>query len=335
MSQSVALCLLLSLVTVLGGCSHEPSQTVAPVPQYNIQPETWRSIDKQIFATSVQARHESEAHARIAMSEWLWRVRQTIESVFIPWYSNYMTQQWLVAKVGWYKLWYTEGEPTPEDRLVDYLQDEFYEQVLEPVSSFIDPRVVMVDVADRYLRELACRLDVLPHEYEIPAPAFDRHLESIPAIVVRADSLLSVSLYEAMQARDITGFPAYKALISQIPEGEGIDSQTPLSDRLHVVARRAVTGLSDSLMLRGGTTAATTLVGGVWGVVIYAGATIWDATDHNDHKPEMEAQLHENLDVALEVIWEDLVEDQRHGVMAVVYHMSTRVETAVRFQSMN
>jgi hypothetical protein len=302
---------------------------MAPIPQYNIPSDIWRSIDEQIIVASVDARHESEAYARIVMSEWLWRVRQTTESVFIPWYSSYMTQQWLATKVAWYRLWYTERGPTPEDRLVDYLQDEFYEQVLEPVSSFVDPRIVMVDVADSYLREFACRLDVLPYEYDIPVSVFERHLESIPAIVVRADSLLIVSLYEALQVGDIASLPACVALLSQTPAGEGVYNQVPLSNRLHVVARSAVTELADSLMLRSGTTAASSMVGGAWGVIIYTGATIWDVTDHNNNKPEMERQLHENLDVALDAVWQGLVEDQKHGVMALVHHMATQVEAAL------
>jgi len=43
----------------------------------------------------------------------LWRVRQRIEEVFIPWYSSYGIQQWMTAKVVAFKLLYTEGEPTP------------------------------------------------------------------------------------------------------------------------------------------------------------------------------------------------------------------------------
>lgn len=329
MWQPVVFSLLLALVVVLASCSHEPSRTMSPIPQYNIPSEIWRSIDEQIIVASVDARHESEAYARIVMSEWLWRVRQTTEGVFIPWYSSYMTQQWLATKVAWYRLWYTGGGPTPEDRLVDYLQDEFYEQVLEPVSSFVDPRIVMIDVADSYLREFACRLDVLPHEYDIPVSVFERHLDSIPAIVVRADSLLIVSLYEALQVSDIARLPACKSLLSQTPAGEGVENQVPLSNRLHVVARSAVTELADSLMLRSGTTAASSMVGGAWGVIIYASATIWDVTDHNNNKPEMERQLHENLDVALDAIWQGLVEDQKHGVMALVHHMATQVEAAL------
>jgi hypothetical protein len=103
----------------------------------------------------------------------------------------------------------------------------------------------------------------------------------------------------------------------------------PLSDKLNVVARRAVTKLSDSLALRGGTTAASSIVGGFWGVVISAGAAAWDVTEHNYEKPGMEVQLRDNLDAALDVMWQGLVEDKHDGVMALVHHMSTQIEGAV------
>ena len=321
--------LLVALVTVLSSCSYVPSRAVAPVPQYNIQPGTLRAIDKQILAASVHARHESEAYAQVAMGEWLWRVQQRIEDVFIPWYSSYGTQQWIDTKVAWYKLWYTEGEATPEEQLVGYLQEQFYEQVLEPVRSFVDPHVVMADAADSYLRELEYRLDKLPLEYRIPVPAFNQHLESIPAIVVQAAPLLDVSLYDALQVADITGLPAYERLLSQTPRDEDVNSTMPLSDKLDVVARRAVTKLSDSLVLRGSTMGASTIVGGFWGLVISAGATAWNVAEHNHDIPEMEAQLLVNLDAALDVMWQGLVEDQHDGVMALVHHMSTQIEQAV------
>jgi hypothetical protein len=36
-----------------------------------------------------------------------------------------------------------------------------------------------------------------------------------------------------------------------------------------------------------------------------------------------------NLDAALEVMWQGLVEDEQGGVTALVHHLSTQIETAV------
>jgi len=92
---------------------------------------------------------------------------------------------------------------------------------------------------------------------------------------------------------------------------------------------RAVTKLVGTLALRGGATAASSVAGGFWGALISAGAAAWGAVEHDHDKPEIEAQLRENLGAALDVIWQDLMEDQQGGVTAVVHHMSTQIEHAV------
>jgi hypothetical protein len=315
------------MVAAMSGCSHAPSKSVTqPTPLYHVQPGTLRAIDERIFTASVLARHESEAYARIVMDEWLWRVRKRTEEVFIPWYSTYGTQQWIATKVAWYKLMYTEGEATPEERLVSYLQEQFYEQVLKPVSSFIDPGTVMEDTAVYYLRELKGRIDHLPLEYHIPVAAFNQHLESIPAIVAKLEK---ASLYQVLQAADLPASPAYDALLEEIAAVNNATNLTPSPDKLKIVAKRAVTKLLDSIVLRGGATAASTIVGGFLGLVISAGSAAYGYMVHEKDKPALEAQLRENLDAALDLIWQDLVVDQRGGVAALMYHLSTQIEDAV------
>ena len=320
----------MAFVAALGGCVHAPAPVVEPpAPLYHVQPGTWRAIDEQILTASVYARHESGAYARVAMDDWQERVRRRIEEVFIPWYSSYWTQQWIATRVAWYKLQYTEGEAAPEERLVSYLQEQFYVQVLEPVSSFVDPHAVMEETAAGYLRELKYRLDRLPFEYRIPVAAFNQHLDAIPAIVVLAVPLQDASLYQVLQAADLATVPAYATLLGQIAAVNGAGDLTPSPDRLHNVARQAVTKLVGTLALRGGATAASTVVGGFLGVLISAGAAAWGVVEHDHEKPGMETQLRDNLDAALDVMWQGLVEDHHGGVTAVVHHMSTQIEHAV------
>lgn len=322
-------CLVASVV-ILGGCVHPPAPVVeTPAPRYDVPAGTWRAVDEQILAASVYASHEAGAYARVAMDDWQARVRRLTEEVFIPWYAGYWTQQWIATRVAWYKLQYTEGEDTPEERLISYLQQQFYEQVLEPVSRFVDPYMVMEETAAIYLRELKCRLDRLPSKYHIPPAAFDQHLDAIPAIVVLAVPLQDASLHAVLQAPDLADVPAYATLLGQIAAINGATGLTPSADRLHGVARQAVTKLVGTLAVRGGATAASTLVGGFMGVLISAGAAAWGVVEHDHDRPGMEAQLRSNLDAALDVMWHDLVEDPRGGVTAVVQHMSVQVEGAV------
>ncbi len=266
------------------------------------------------------------------MDEWLWRVRQRTEEVFIPWYTGYWTQQWISIKVSWYKLHSDEEEATPEERLVNYLQEQFYSQVLEPVSSFVDPHTVMEHATADYLRELKGAVTPLQASYNIPAELFRQHLEAIPAIEGNGVPLQGASLYEVLQDADLSDVAGYESLLAQIAAVNGSITPTPSADRLQVVARRAIEKLLGTLTVRGGAAAASAIVGGFWGMLISTGSAVWGAVEYNNDKPVMETQLRENLDAAMEVMWQDLVEDQDGGVTAVVHHMSTRIEDAL-FQS--
>lgn len=299
------------------------------MPAYRFQPGTLRAIDEEIYNASVYARHETGAYARVAMEEWLWRVRQRIETVFIPWYTGYWTQQWIAIKVSWYELQEDEGEPAAEERLVSYLQEQFYMQVLEPVSSFVDPHTVMQDATVSYLRELKGMIDPLPARYQVPVAAFNRHLESIPAIAGNGVPQRDASLYAVLQSVDLPDAAAYKSLLAQIAAVD--DGATPVlsADRLKIVARRAVDKLIGTLTVRGGATAASTIVGGFWGLLITTGSAAWGVMEYDNEKPVMEAELRENLNAALELIWQDLMEDEHDGVTSMVYHMSSQIEAAV------
>jgi hypothetical protein len=187
----------------------------------------------------------------------------------------------------------------------------------------------MEDTTDNYLQLLNDRLDPLPSAHGIPVDAFNQHLGTIPGIVVSAAPRQDASLHEILQAVELSDLPAYEALLMQIAAVNDTPDQTPAPDRLHAVARRAVSKLVDTLALRGGATAASTILGGFWGLLISMGSATWSALEHEHDKPALEAQLEDNLDAALEVMWQDLGEDKHGGVTAVVQHMSDQIETAL------
>ena len=221
---------------------------------------------------------------------------------------------------------YTEGEVTPEEQLVSYLQQQFYVQVLEPVSVFVDPHTVMEEATSIYLRELKDRLEQLPLEHRIPVAALNQYLKSIPAIVVLEKPLHNASLYEVLLSADLSALPAYETLLAQITAVNGGVDPALSADGLDRVARKAVTELTDQITLSGGATAASVVVGGFLGILISAGAETWNIREYEQDKPVMVAQLRDNLDMMLDVMWQGLVEDSRGGVNAVVHHMSTQIE---------
>jgi len=328
--RHVACSLLIVLIITLGGCSNITAPVVTPTaPLYHIQPEVWQAIDEQILSASVFARQKSEAYARFAMANWLSRVRQRTEEIFIPWYSSYWTQQWMASRVAWYKMQYAEGELTPEERLTNYLQKQFYDQVLEPISKFVDPHTVMEETTAVYLREVKFRLEQLPNEHQIPVAELNRHLKFIPAIVMKTMPLQDISLYEIMKTTDLYDLPAYETLLAQINATNGGMAPKSSKDSLDKVSKRAVTKLVEQMKLRGGASIVSLIAGGHLGVFISVGAASWSATEHEHDKSEMDAQLRDNLDVMLDMMWQDLMEDRQGGVTAVVHHISKQIEDSV------
>lgn len=319
--------LLIAFFFILSGCSNIPEPVVKPAaPLYYIHPETWQSIDEQILKASLSARKKSEIYARNMMDNWLWKVRMRTESVFIPWYSSYWTQQWIASRVALYKIQYSEGEPTPEERLTQYLQNQYYKKVLEPVSDFIDPNTVMKDATDLYLRELKKRVEQLPYEYQIPVDEFNQHLKFIPAIIVQTKPRQEASLYDVLQTSNIDNLLAYKKLLAQIASINGSIKPGSPKDNLNQVAQRAVTKLVEQIELRGGASIASLIAGGHIGLLISVGAATWSISEHERDKPNMDKQLRKNLDVMLDLMWQNLVNDTSSGITAIVHHMNKKIE---------
>jgi hypothetical protein len=317
------------LILVLGACARAPVPVVPQAPSFQIPPATRQAIDERIGSASEHARNGAVAYARVAMEEWQGLVRRYTEEVFIPWYASYWTQQWISTKLAWYQLHYSEGEVTPEERLTAYLQEAFSEQVLQPVSEHVDPAGVMHESTSDFLRELGRGLDRLPSDFGIPPAAFDEHLAAIPAIVVKSPEPREASLLVVLNAQEMRDVPAYQALLQQVAAANGIDLDAPAGERLTLVARRAVDRLVGTVAVRGGTAAASAIVGGLLGAAVSAGAAVWGVAEHDRDRPAMQAQLRDNLEAALDIMWQGLVEDPHAGVTAPVQHMAMQIDQAV------
>jgi hypothetical protein len=318
---------LLLFIVILTGCSSLPAPVKKSTPPlYYTQSETWQSIDEQLLNTSISARKKARAYAREAMENWLWRVRQRTEDVFIPWYSSYWTQQWMASRVAWYTMHYSEGELTPKERLTYYLQQQFYEQVLEPISIYIEPGEIMEETTAQYLRAVKNCVEQFPHQFQIPRSDLNQHLKFIPAIVMPTYPSQDASLYDILQLTDLSALPAYKSLLAQIEATNGITQPGASKAHLNSTADKAVTKLVEQLEVRGVSSIASLIVGGHWGLFITVGTATWTAAEHEDNKTAMEAQLRDILNSMLEDMWHALFKDTRGGVTSAVHHMSRNIE---------
>jgi hypothetical protein len=317
--------LLITLIVGLAGCATS-GRTPDPMPPVYVSERTWWQVDSDILAASRAAMIPAGNDARRFMENWRSRVHKRGEADFIPWFTGYWTQQWLAIKVAWYKLGAGEGKDPAAQRLAAYLQEQYRERVLEPVAREINPEVIRAKATQRYVRLLGEQLQAIPRRYGVPPEQFDRRLEDIPAIALAPPAAHNASLYQVVHADPLDTLPAVVALTAHIRKAAGGAGGGPSDARISPVAKRASERLVARLATSGGASAAAAAVGGVAGVVISLGAAGFGAIRHEQERPEMEAQLRESLDAALDDLWHSLMEDPATGVMAGVHHLSEQLE---------
>ncbi len=328
--QTVAL-VVAAISLAVSGCSSVPpkDEVPAPVSLPPVSASTWRDVDEEIWSASKLAASESEAYAKGATSEWMKKVRQRTEEVFVPWYLDYWTQQWVSVKVAWYELNQDEGEPSAAAQLAAYLHDEYKSRVLQPVAQEANPREIRDAASAMYLQLVSEKLRGLAYRYEIPPEEFSRRLAAVPVIDVPSDPECSVSLSVLVHSGRVTASPAYAALVQQIEtSGKDIGGDDATGE-FHPAAKIAADKLADTMVVRGGAAAAAAVVGGPVGVLISVGAFGLGAYAHERDKPALEARLRDSLDSALQEMWRYMVEDPRTGVTAPFRHMSARIEGGV------
>ncbi len=314
-----------ALVVALAGCA---TRSEAPA---QVSENSWRLVDNDVAAASLAARVAAENYAKGEMERWRGRIHDLTEEAFIPWFTGYWTQQWLAVKVAWYKLGGDDVDPATQ-RLAAYLQEQYREQVLEPVAEEVDPDAVRVQATRLYVERLAATLRELPQRHGVPLAQFEARLAGIPAIALalpdRNDER-SASLLQLVRADPVTRLPAFAALLTRIDKAASGEGATSSAAHLSLVARRASEKLATRFASSGGASAAAAAIGGVAGVVISLGSFGFGAIAHADDEPAMEAQLRESLDAAADEMWLVLSEDPSIGVMAGVLHISARIEERV------
>ena len=319
------------LYCVVAGCASVPAERARPTsPPPIVTEQTWRIVDGDIWTASRSAADEAEGDARASLGNWIEQVRRRTDEVFVPWYTSFGTQQWLAIKAGFYGM----GSPGHRDdatrKLAEYLQEQFYEQVLEPVSRHLGPQQIRERAASLYVRRLAAELRVLPDLYFLPADQFHRRLARIPAIHLYTVPSQRTSLDQLMEAADNLGsIPAYAALLKRVrPEGEPVGSELP-RDRFFPMASLDADEVNEQLAIRGGATAAGLALGGIGGILVSIGVSAWQATEHERHKPALEAELRADLGPALDGMWRYLAADPYGGVAAPVRHMTAQIENGL------
>lgn len=259
-----------------------------------------------------------------SMDAWMDKVYQHTEAEFIPWFTGYWTQQWLTMKVTWYKVSSGKGQQTPAQRLDAYLQEQYHDQVLEPVAEEIDPDAIMAKATRYYVKLLAEQIQILPLRFSIPPEQFDQHLKDIPAIGLEPANGATASLYLLTHAQPLEELPAYLALIDHVHRAAGGSVAT--DPGISAIAIQSSEKLEASLAPRGIASAVAAAVGRVAGLAISVGMAGFGAMTHQQERAEMEEQLRQRLYAALNGKKVSLIENQQTGVLAGAYYLSSQIE---------
>lgn len=315
--------LIIPLMVILTACA----SATKPAPNaVAISDATWHQVDQEILAASKTATAPARRYATQTMDSWMDSVYQRTESDFIPWFTGYWTQQWLTLKVSWYKVSSKKDAETPAQRLDGYLQEQYRERVLDPVSEKIAPDAVMSQATAYYVQLLGQQLQPIAQRYNIPSEQFDAHLNGIPAISLAPAPAGSASLYQLIHAEPLANMPAYTALIDHVHEAAAGPAAGRADAGISSVAIHSSEKLEASLAPRGAASAIAAAVGRVAGLMISVGMAGFGAITHQNERAEMEEQLRNSLYAALNEKKRSLIDNPQFGVMAGVYYLAGQIE---------
>lgn len=321
--------LCIALLLTLAGCATRPVLLPPPPPPSEIAEDVRQRLDRDIHAEALAAKVIATSFARRQMERWRQLATDRAESHFIPWFSSYLTQQWLTAKVAWYSLNSGEGDTSPEDRLAAYMQKQYYDRVLAPVDKEVAPNTLAEFATKRFAQELRLHLPPLPSRHGISEAQFAERMKDIQAIALAAPQTANASLHDIVQADPIDDLEAYTALLGSIREA-GIKKGVGLSkNRISPVARRISEKLMNRLAISGGAGAASSLIGGVAGSVLSLGASALGFIWHEAKRQDIEIALRETLNEAMEDMWQVLMDSPDSAVTAGVYHLFEQIEASL------
>src|SRR5574343_243810 len=319
---------LLCIVLLLGlaGCATRPPPSQPP-PE--ISEDVRQRLDRDIHLEALTAKAIAVRFSRQEMERWRQLVIARSESDFIPWFSSYLTQQWLTTKVAWYSLNSGEGDAAPEARLAAYMQEHYYDRVLAPVARDVDPNTLAEFATKRFVRELRLRLPALPSRHGLSEAQFTERIKGIDAIFLGVTPAQHASLYDVVRTDPIDNLAAYNALLGNIRKAATKGGIGLSKSRISPVARRISEKLMNRLAISGGASAASTLIGGVAGSVLSLGASALGIIWHEAKREDIEIALRETLNEAMEDMWNVLMDSPDSAVTAGVYHLSERIEESL------
>ncbi|WP_248915158.1 hypothetical protein [Pseudomonas moorei] len=316
--------LIVAVLVVLAGCAMSPRAPVE-TPQVVIPPSTWQQVDREIIQASQSATEQTKIYAQGAMDYWRTRVYELTEQNFIPWFSNYWTQEWLSMKVSWYTISAKGEQDATETRLAAYLLEQYQEKVLAPVAVEIDPNAILSLAAAFYVDILKEELQKISQRHDVPMAQLNGRIQKIPAIALGPPPARDASLYQVVYT-DLNALPAYSALVDKIHKAGGDKGVGSTDTAMAPVAKRASQRMEAEMAPRGAASAVAAAAGKLAGGLITVGVAGVRALIQAADRPDSEALIRSSLGNTFDKAWIKLVQDPNTGVMAGTLYMAAQIE---------
>ncbi|MDF7826967.1 hypothetical protein P4B35_23285 [Pontiellaceae bacterium B12227] len=267
----------------------------------------WKAVDVSVQRCLEHAHDKAERYAEGEVQVWVKTLRTRLDEDFLPWWFSYFNQQAVMLKAAGYWCLDTpliEGvlgkQESMEDRLEDLVEREFHARVLQPKSAQLRIEKITRKTIEVYLLAVQEELNRVQVEFQVHQQDWDRYLAGLPVTVMTLEANRQVGLV----MKGVSAGGGVAAL--------GIGRSLTGRVRSLVVHRVNQEFLEHGAMVGGRVIAKNA---GWW---IAAGCFAWDLADHHRTVAQNRPVLRRSLGTFLDELQEQVLRDQRCGVLTVL-----------------
>lgn len=274
----------------------------------------WKAVDASIKRSLENAYSKAQRHAEVETEAWIKELQTRVDEDFLPWWFGYFNQQAVMLRAAGYWCLDTpllEGlvgrQESMQERLGRLVEREFHARVLQPRSAQLRVEKITRKTMEVYLLELQEELDRVQVEFQVNPQDWGKYLGGLPATVLTLEANRQVGL-----------------VVKGLGAGGGAAAfriARAIADRVRaLMVRRVNREFIEHGAMMGGRYAARGA--GWWIAVACAG---WDLADHHVVVRQNLPVLRRALAVYLEELEEQVLGDQRCGILAVLGEVQREV----------
>lgn len=311
---------LLGLLVCRIGTATKGAQNASQQPRVQtVKIMDWQAVDGSIKQAVESAYLKAEHYAEAEVQVWIKELHGRVQNDFLPWWFSYPTQQEVMLRAVGYRCLDTAlieaiagKQKSMEGRLEKFIGREFNARVLQPKTAQLRIEKITRKSIEVYLYSLQEELNQVQVEYEIHSPQWEQYLGGLPETVLMLDANRSVPLVmKAITVGSGGGAAVFGLALSSRVRG--------------IMTRRVQREFVEGGIRFGGRFVAKGL--GWW----LAGACVaWDLADHHRLVRKNLPVLRSNIGAYLEELQEQVLRDQRCGILVVLQEVQRGVLVEVQ-----